>query len=268
MLGFSFLKRTLRLAFLFLLLGLPACLPGNRSEPPVPQIVEVTRLVENTVVVTQIVEVEKVVTATPQPSPVSAGPQTNPETELTPMGSDSGLTGDALAGWCVPKDAPDALEGLRQSGAMPEKAYPLQVVNGQKEIVIEVKNCSFVYTFNTPIPAGVKLKIYDAGKSPFLTVDLIPTAQFPNKAYATIDHPYVVNPPFWSIPYRLEAISPEGQVLRSDEIVFKRGWTPKPCYDGSWPDPLTLKCKFMGEAHPWDPWYGKENPYEPTPSGE
>lgn len=248
-----------------LLLALNACSLGGADITPAPQIVEVTRIVENTTIVTQVVEVEKVITATVQPSPLSpAASLTGQPGQATPPAVDASVPFDGFAGWCVPKDVLDSPEGLQQAGAMPEGANPLQVVDGKKEVVIEVQNCSFVYTLDRPVPAGTQLKMFDNSGSPFLTANLTPTTQFPNKGFVTVTHPYVINPPYWTIVYRLDLVGPDGKVLRSDEVNFKRGWTPRVCYDGSWPDPVTLKCKFMGEAHPWDPWYGKENPYEPT----
>jgi len=259
-------RRFFVLGSVLLLLVLNACSLGGTKATPAPQIVEVTRIVENTTIVTQVVEVEKIVTATAQPSsPPPAVALTGQPDQTTPPVAGASVPTDGFAGWCVPKNIFYSPEGLQQAGAMPEGAYPVQVVDGEKEVVIEVQNCSFVYTLDGPVPAGTQFKVFDSSGSPFLTADLTPTTQFPNKGFVTVTHPYVINPPFWTIPYRLDLVGPDGKVLRSDEVNFKRGWTPRVCYDGSWPDPVTLKCKFKGEAHPWDPWYGKENPYEPTP---
>jgi hypothetical protein len=249
-----------------LLVTLTACSLAGPAETATPQIVEVTRIVEQTTVVTQIVEIETVITATAQPEALPASASQTGQPGVTPaLAANDNLAGNnGFAGWCTPKNMPASQEGLPQAGAMPEGANPVQTVDGKKEVVIEVQNCSFVYTLDRPILPGTQFKMYDNSGSPFLTVELTPTTQFPNKGFVTVTHPYVINPPFWTIPYRLDLVSPDGKVLQSDEVNFKRGWTPRVCYDGSWPNPVTLKCKFMGEAHPWDPWHGKENPYEPT----
>jgi len=253
-------KRFIIFGGLLLLLVLSACSAGQTAAPTA-SIVEVTREIEKTVLVTQVVE--KVITATPEPTLISPTADLTAETPAVPApaGSD-----DLFTGWCVPKDVQVSADEVRATGAMPAGSNPLQVVNGEKSVVIEVQNCSFEYTFNTAVPTGAQVKMYDNSSSPFLTLSLTPVTQSPNKGLITITHPYVINPPFWTIPYRLDLVSADGMVLRSDTVNFRRGWTPRTCYDGSWPDPVTLKCKFMGEAHPWDPWYGKENPYEPTPA--
>lgn len=260
------MKRMLFSCGLFVFLVLADCSPENQAEGYTSQVGEVTKVVENTVVITQIVEVEKVVTATMEPVIGTAAATTTDEPDVqaaasteVPDPSTNGFTG-----WCIPNHVYYSPDGLEQAGAMPEMANPVEEVNGQKQVIIEVQNCSFVYTLGDKIPPGTKVKMYDNSGAEFLLAELKPTKDFPNKGFVTITHPYVINPPFWSIIYRIDLVSADGKVLRSDIVNFKRGWTPRTCYDGSWPDPVTLKCKFMGEAHPWDPWYGKENPYEPT----
>lgn len=265
MIGSFLLKRFFVLGSVLLLLILTACSLGGAGNPPTPQIVEVTRIVENTTIVTQVVEVEKVITATVQPSSLApTASLTGQPDQVTPPAVGANIPADSFAGWCVPRNVLDTPDSLRQAGAMPEGANPVMVVNGEKEVVIESQNCSFVYTMDNPVPAGMQLKMFDNSGSPFLTTNLTPTIQFPNMGFVTVTHPYVINPPFWTIVYRLDLVGPDGKTLRSDEVNFKRGWVPRTCYDGSWPDPVTLKCKVKGEAHPWDPWYGKEYPYEPT----
>ena len=262
MTGASLTRRFLFFSGLLLMLVLTACSESRSpASAPASSIVEVTRVVEKTVLVTQVVEVEKVVTATAEPTVVPFSSQTE---EAAIPATGVALPDDGFGGWCVPKDVLYSPEGVEQAGAMPEGSYPVEVVNGEKQVVIEVQNCSFVYTFGTSVPAGTQLKMYDNSNSPFLTLDLTPTAQFPNKGFVTVTHPYVIDPPFWNILYRLDLVSLDGKVLRSDTINFKRGWIPRTCWDGTWPDPVTLICKVKGEAHPWDPWYGSEYPYQPT----
>lgn len=265
MTGSTKMKRLLFCCGLFVFLVLPACSAVKQAEASTSQVVEVTKVVENTVVITRVVEVEKVVTATMEPViKATAAATGEPAVQATVSTAAAVPSADGFTGWCVPNHVYYSPDGLEQAGAMPEMSNPVEEVNGQKQVVIEVQNCSFVYTLGDRIPAGIKVKMYDNGGSEFLSADLKPTKDFPNKGFVTITHPYVINPPFWSIIYRIDLVGADGKVLRSDTINFKRGWTPRACYDGSWPDPVTLKCKFMGEAHPWDPWYGKENPYEPT----
>jgi len=225
-----------------ILVSLAAC------STPTPQNVEVTRVVEKTVLVTQLVEIEKVITATPVPAtPAPAVMATLPT---------AAPATDDFNAWCTPNDA-NIVDASAQTGEMPDGARPLTYTDeGEAELIIQVKSCTFVYSFSSPVPAGTKLVVYDVKDNPFLETDLSTTSAHPNKAIAVVTSSAITDPGAWYVTYRIDALDPQGKVLRSDEVTFKRGWKPQPCYGGVWPDAITGRCPDLGEAHPWDPWYG------------
>ncbi len=95
--------------------------------------------------------------------------------------------------------------------------------------------------------------MYDTRKDPWINAPLTISPENPNQAAAVLVHPYVVNPPFWSVDYRFSLCDSQGNEIRSDKVTMKRGWIPKQCFDGSYPDPVTLMCPPLPEAHPWIP---------------
>ncbi|MCJ7621943.1 MAG: hypothetical protein MUO76_00450, partial [Anaerolineaceae bacterium] len=63
------------------------------------------------------------------------------------------------------------------------------------------------------------------------------------KGFITLDHYFIVDPPYWEIPYYISIISPDGDDLWQGSVKMVRGWDPHRCADGSLPDPVTLQCK-------------------------
>lgn len=243
--------KKLSLAFLLLLAVLLASCAA-----PAPQTIEVTRVVQQTVLVTQVVEVEKIITATPaptEPAPTAMPAVTETAPATTPLASAEG--DQSFTAWCMPigKANPDS---VAQTGEMPADARPLVFNNGKPELTIQVQSCTFVYTFDQPVAPGSVLVIHDSQDQPFIKVELTPTAGDPKKAFAVITHPSIIDPQAWTIDFRVEAADPQGATLRSDVIAFKRGWTPSLCFGGVFPNAATGRCPELGEAHPWDPWYG------------
>lgn len=230
-----------------------SCTP---TTPVEPQIVEVTRVVPQTVVVTQIVEVEKIVTATPEPTEViQETPTTAPET--TSSGE------PVFNAWCTkqttsPKD-------MAENGQMPQDADSAFVEDGKLILHTERNYCAFFFTFNSELPTGAHLDFYDTRPEPWALLELAPVNNHPTTGYALSNNPYIVNPPYWEISYRLSLKDSGGKELWNHDVYFKRSWTPKPCYGGVWPDAATLKCPPLPEVHPWDPWYGYDTPYDGKP---
>ena len=156
--------------------------------------------------------------------------------------------------WCLKREVYD--QGtVAQNGAMPDWGQPAIMKNGKPDLVIEVQSCTFVYTFDQPVEPGTKLVIYDSLDAPFVTEELIPTEDNPNMAYAVVTHGSLVEAQVWTIDFRVAVEDPSGAEIRSEIVSFERGWRPGVCYGGFWPNPVTLLCPDLGEAHPWDPWY-------------
>jgi hypothetical protein len=216
--------------------------------------VEVTRVVEQTVIVEKIVEV--IVTATPAP--------TEPSLEVAVAGDPA--SGELLDGkikiWCLPQGKQEDLTSLTTSGTMLAEAQPARVVDGVVTQVIESVYCAFTYDFGVPAPQGTLLKVFDPSGTEFVSQEMLPVDSNPNMVYTVVRHPYVVNPPFWTIEYKTGVYGSGGEEIAAMQVNYKRGWTPFLCYGGVWPEPANLTCPAMGEAHPWDPWYGYDQPYD------
>ncbi len=226
---------------------------ANTAQPPAPVEVEVTRVVEKTVIVTQVVE--KVVTATPLPTTPPDSPE---ESEIVEAASNPAANSAGIEAWCL-KTRPGA--GESPSFQMPDKALPAEMTEEGLTLTSETASCTIVYTFDQAASEGMILKVYDTRKDPWINAPLTISQENPNQAAVVLMHPYVVNPPFWNVDYRFSLCDAQGNEIRSDKITMKRGWIPKKCFDGSYPDPVTLMCPPLPEAHPWDSWYGFEQPY-------
>lgn len=226
---------------------------ANSPQPPTPVEVEVTRVVENTVIVTQVVE--KIITATPLPT---TAPKSGEESETVEAAAQPTTNAAGINAWCS-KIRPGT--GEIPSFQMPDKALPAQISEEGLILTSETASCTIVYTFDQAASEGMVLKVYDTRKDAWNKASLTISPENPNQAAAVLVHPYVVNPPFWSVDYRFSLCDAQGNEIRSDKVTMKRGWIPKQCYDGSYPDPVTLMCPPLPEAHPWDPWYGFEQPY-------
>jgi hypothetical protein len=226
---------------------------ANPAQLPTSVEVEVTRVVENTVIVTQVIE--KIITATPLPTTPAASSEQNENAEAVAQPTNHSTGIDA---WCS-KTRPGV--GELPSFQLPNKAIPAEISDQGLTLTSETASCTIVYTFNQAASEGMVLKVYDTRKDPWIKASLTISPENPNQAAAVLMHPYVVNPPFWSVDYRFSLCDAQGNEIRSDKVTMKRGWTPKQCFDGSYPDPVTLMCPPLPEAHPWDPWYGFEQPY-------
>ncbi|KPL79153.1 hypothetical protein ADN00_04695 [Ornatilinea apprima] len=195
-------------------------------------------------------------TSTPTTIPPTATPLPTDTPEPTPT-PQLALEADGFSAWCLPQDSLDD----PASFAMPEYAQVAQIVDGLPELITEVKSCTFLFQFNQPAPAGLVLEMYDTRETPFLSFELQTNPDEPRQALAYSVNPYVIDPPFWTIDYNFVLRSAGGDTLWESPVRFRRGWTPKLCWGGVWPDPATLDCPWLGEAHPWDAWYGFEEPY-------
>ena len=120
--------------------------------------------------------------------------------------------------------------------------------------------CNFMYNFNQPAPAGLKLEIYDLNqKKPWWTTELKPVDAHPNMVYAPLRHTYIVNPPLWNVDYEFVIRDANGNELQRNQVNLYR-WATGLCWQGTFPDPVTLYCPLQQDLHPWDPGYGKKLP--------
>lgn len=227
-----------------LALSLAACTP---ADAPAAAEIEVTRLVPQTVVVTQIVE--KIITATPEPSTPTPTP---PVMAIAP---------DGLHAWCLPVNTSSLVARINPDGNMPDVGVPYQIVDGIPEITTQVSSCTFAFTFSSPVTGPVELHFLDTKGFAFQKSPLTPLEDNPNMAYTTETHQYIIDPPFWQITYDLQVVNASGEVLWASPVSFRRGWVPAKCYYGEWPDPVTCRCPNLPESHPWNPWWGWFPPY-------
>lgn len=233
---------------------------------PTPQVitVEVTRVVsetvKETVVVTQMVEVEKVITATPAPteaaptpeaSPAAAQPVVAPAAASAPVVSADGVVFDA---WCTPpgksEDTSYQAAGVRPASGV----WAMHKVASYPALHTENSSCTFLFTFPQPIQAGTKFVIYDAQGKPWVENELTPTTANPNAGYTTTSQ--VTIPQYWYSIFKTAVNDPTGTAVWNGKLMLITGETPQLCYDGLLPDAARHKCPGYGEAHPWDPWYG------------
>jgi hypothetical protein len=249
-------------SILLLIIMLSGILVSSCS-PATPQAIEVTRLVPQTVVVTQLSEA--LVTATPQPAtptedPTATQPVVAAATETaTPAPAAQEPT---LNAWCMPAEVMTTLTSGVAQISMPANALPATSTNGLTTLLYPASSCSFVFNLSTPLADGTTLEFYDNGSktTPWLKAKVNQMPDNPNTGVALVKHTYVVNPPMWSITYHLILRSPDGAALWSQDVKFKYRWQPTPCWDGSIGDFTDLSswdgCHYKPDAHPWDPYFG------------
>ena len=206
---------------------------------------EVTRIVPQTVIVTQIVE--KVVTATPPPftpTPQNTPTAVPPPATATP--SQLAVLPDGLKAWCLPLGVVDIPGEVARNGQMPEDALPGWQTETSLNLTSQVQNCTFVYSFNQNVPAGTLFQIYDMHSEPFINLELTPLTENPQKAYVTTNHIFITDPPYWEISYIVMIKSVNGEEIKRDIIKMSRSWFPGFCQGSTLPDPVTLNCPETG----------------------
>jgi hypothetical protein len=234
------------------------------SEQPTPVIVEVTRPVLQTVVVTQLVEVEVVITATPEPATATPFPTPTLPFLITPLSETSAVLPNQpslvsalpsdVSFWCLP--ASDGVIPVDYSPVPPNNAILAHLTNGQVEYIGTFSQCTFVYDFKSPVPLGALLEVKDNSNSiPFLTVKMNPDPTNPNKGYAVVKHSMVIAPPAWEIYYEFTVTSSSSSSVWTSPVHYDRGWRAPVCWTGLSPNPVTLACPAWQDTHPSDPGY-------------
>jgi hypothetical protein len=146
----------------------------------------------------------------------------------------------------------------------PDNARQAEYSNG----VLTVRNlpaaaCVFLYTFNQPVPAGLKLAVFDNNKGqPWLVADLKPVEGAAQTVSAALYHTYIIAPPMWQIRFEFVVSDANGIELRRDTVDLNR-WVPKNCWNGRPPNVFTLTCPLPLDLHPWDAGYGTPMPTFP-----
>jgi hypothetical protein len=194
-------------------------------------------------------------TATPEPTATATQPPT-----ATPLPALAVLA-NGFNAWCAPQNS----GATRPTGpAAPDYARKLVVNGSQLTVPIPATLCVISFRFNQPAPDGAMLTFFD-GNNPFLKLPLSQADGAPEEAWQVVMHSYVVNPPFWSVNYRLSVTTADGKELWTAPVTFAKP-LPKPCPYGGYPDPVTMYCT------PTDPWEiepkpGVVYPYPHTPPG-
>jgi hypothetical protein len=193
----------------------------------------------------------EVPTATPTPLPTST-----PEPTATPQ---LALAQDGFSGWCLPENV------LVSAASDPMNPPPAAEKSKIVDNALEIRNmpfsvCIFMYKFNQTAPAGLKLEIYDLNqKIPWWKTDLNPVDGQTGTVYTRLRHTYIVNPPLWNVSYVFVVRDANGTELQRSQVNMHR-WATGLCWQGTYPDPITLYCPLQQDLHPWDPGYGKKLP--------
>ncbi|MCJ7626193.1 MAG: hypothetical protein MUO76_22100, partial [Anaerolineaceae bacterium] len=143
--------------------------------------IDVTRIVPQTVVVTQVVE--RVITTTREPVTQTSQPTATEEITVTPTASVLAALSDSFTAWCVPKGIEYSPGIIAQTGEMPAGAYEGELVAGFTEVRTQVQDCTFMITFNRPVPPGTRIQIKDMNPVPFIDKELTAVIDNPNKGF-------------------------------------------------------------------------------------
>jgi hypothetical protein len=156
---------------------------------------------------------------------------------------------DGFNAWCVPGDSPNL--GLITS-KMPSDAGRYKQVNNAIQLTVPIGSCTFVYIFNQPVPAAAQLQIYDGLDHLAYSLPLTSPDGQPNVGLVTLVNKLMLDPPYWSITFRLAVFTPTNGQLWTSKVVFKRP-TPVACFEpnsGIWPDPVTGACPAADPREP------------------
>lgn len=194
-------------------------------------------------------------TATESPLPPSPEPPTKtllhtptltaspaPTATATPTAIPTlGILTDGFSAWCLPQN--QALSTEKESGSYKklEKAREGEFKEGVLNILAPNAYCTYVYTFNQPMPKNTKLVLYGDAPAPFYTIELSRGEDNPNIGFATPKHSLAYNPDFWEITVRFVVQDANGNELRADKVRIYKILPPR-CWDGSLPNPVTLEC--------------------------
>ena len=221
-------------AVILVLLIISAC-SSIPTPAPVVENIEVTRLVPQTVVVTQIMEIILTATSLPPtetPLPTNS-PTPEPVTNTTGTVEPGQVNPEGLSAWCFPEGVLFPEKYIDANATKHEAGVEYGFINGALEITnIPKTSCTFIYQLDQPVAAGTSLNIHDIGqKQPWLTSPLTTSAADPSKAFVTLTHAYIINPPGWDFSFDFVINGSDGSLIRTDRVNIHR-WDPGVCWDG------------------------------------
>lgn len=191
-------------------------------------------------------------TATPTTAPTA----TATPTELPPTATAIpalAMNTDGLQILCLPNTYPLAARSAEifTSGAVAVKQASINPDSVQ--VSLPVNGCGVFVSFNQPLENEANVEIYEgADPTPWYSRPLAPVEGQTNLYYAILDHEYLNNPPVWDLSFGLKIRSVD-QVFWEGRLDLERPFNGL-CWEGSVPDPLTLKCpkvdKMEREPHP------------------
>jgi hypothetical protein len=121
------------------------------------------------------------------------------------------------------------------------------------QVTIPVRACGVFVTFNRPLDGAAQVEIFQSKDTQsWYSRDLLQDETRENSYYAVLDHQYIIDPPYWNLTYRM-TISDGTQTYWDGGLLVSRIFSGL-CWEGSVPDPVTLKCpkadRLEREPHP------------------
>jgi hypothetical protein len=172
---------------------------------------------------------------TPTEVPTATTVPTDTATPVPPLA----VAQDGIKAWCVSFKDPDPMGGTADA---PSYARIAKVVNGKLNLHVSRGSCTFVFTFNQAAPAGAELQVLNGdGAKAWTKAALAPAGSDPKLGFATLTHPMLNDPSYWSITYPFALVASDGTILWKDDVVLYKTY-PGNCWEGSTPDPVTLFC--------------------------
>ncbi|HEY9075651.1 MAG TPA: hypothetical protein VIO61_03835 [Anaerolineaceae bacterium] len=200
-------------------------------------------------------------TTTPMPaSPTPAHPSPTPTrpaptATITSTPAPFALLPDGVKAWCLPPGVsqPSGVGASVPAGAVPATG---NITTGLT-LKVPASSCSFIFTFNQNIPSKLEIQVFDRSSAPWLRTELTPLAENPKQAVVTFTHTYIINPPIYSFQYKFILKTSEGKELANLPVTVQHPYQGV-CIDGSYPDPITLRCPKSD--------YREIEPHPPTPT--
>lgn len=199
-------------------------------------------------------------TATTEPTVTPVPPTETPAPSPTPT---LAVLEDGVSAWCLPQGVASPTD----LSVQPVNAVSGALVNGALEVNnLPYSNCVFTFTFNQPVPTGLKLQVFELNVTTlWLEKELTPLESNPNAAAVMLNHDYIVAPPLWDVSYEIAIVDASGTEQHRTVANLHR-WKPELCWNGQLPNMNTLRCPLPQDLHPWDAGYGTPIPtFPPEP---
>ena len=162
---------------------------------------------------------------------------------------------DGMEMWCLPEGTPYSRDPSQI--AKPDDAVDA-FFDGTTVSIKGPFSACFVFLPDEGSNADNTVAIYDKSNSgPWYTRKFYESQ---DGLVAILNHSYIINPPYWTINYRMEILDKNGEVLFEAPLAYSLNWTPDTCWNGKMPNPITYLCELEQDQHPWDAWYGKPMP--------